>query len=466
MADEIFDALLGDVGSGGVSLDAPDLSDDPIFSELLDRAKQKRREENVLAAKAGAAARPDQYAEHLHLSKQFGVPIDYVGRNRDKLVAFKGYTDIRDMLDKNATLGRWYASGDNAAAVKVDELRHLDGLSWFYEATGQAFSSGRTDVDLASLRYRQLLGIATGDEVARADELSRGRVPRSYGADSWLEKGWTGAMQQLPIMGETLMESIAGGAGGAVAGGGAALVGGQLGPQVALPEELITVPAGAAVGFRVGSLAGQWHAAFKLEAGLAYDEFRNLRDEDGNAMDDDVARAAAVVAGSASSLLETYGFRKMASVVPGLDRVSGMLGRDAIKEALKRPGIRDALKNFATNSLEVGATEVTTEIAQEALTLFAGELAKAYSNADGSTRFDFVTPEDAAARLADTFEQTLQAMTIMGPALATSRLGMDARRAQQARRDALTIDMLHQHAEGNELNARMPDKAMEAVRAL
>ena len=39
---------------------------------------------------------------------------------------------------------------------------------------------------------------------------------------------------------------------GVGAGAGAALIGGQLGPQVAAPEEIVTVPIGAVFGGIVG----------------------------------------------------------------------------------------------------------------------------------------------------------------------------------------------------------------------
>jgi len=40
---------------------------------------------------------------------------------------------------------------------------------------------------------------------------------------------------------------------GALFGGAIALVGGQLGPQVGLPEELVTIPLGVVVGALVGA---------------------------------------------------------------------------------------------------------------------------------------------------------------------------------------------------------------------
>lgn len=521
MADDVFTSLLNDAQTGAFEPVAPS-GVDPIFSGLLDEAEREAKRASFLTAKKGVAANPDAYAEQMDIGKALGVPIDLVGRNLPQLKEFKGVQDLRQLMDRNPPLARFYQAGDNPAAIKVDELRHLDTLAWLYRAPVEAFQSGSRDVDLASLRFKQLMGMATGDEITRADAMSADREPRTFGADSWLGKGWVGVAQQLPIMGQTIMEGLAGGAAGAVTGGAIAGIAGQLGPQIALPEEILTVPGGAAVGFRYGSIAGQWQSSLKLEAGLAYDEFRSLRDSDGKPMDDDVARAAAIVSGAASAFLETYSFRKLASIVPGLDRATGALSRDAVREALARPTVRAALKTFAANTLKSGATEVTTEVAQEAIQLFAGEAAKLYANqaggdvayrindpggdgdgetvrladgqewgaqnmyrvvgeggermvgaallervlVDGGGQFEMLSGADVATRLADTFERTLQTMTIMGPALSSTRLGQDVYRSRQAARDMAVIEAINAHAEGNELNARLPDKAKEAIRSL
>lgn len=456
---DIFDDIADGVASGALA--ASTQQADPLFDQIgADLAKADDARNN-LSIKAAMASKPEVYTDHKVLAETFGVNLDFVKRNADKLKPIALQTEMSQFLKTQPKLSGWYTQGDNPAAIKFDELRHLGGLSWLWNSAGDAFASGNQDVDLSNLRYKQLMRTATDDEISLADQMSAGREPRTFGADGWLEKGWVGMAQMLPSTISTLAGGVAGGVEGAVYGGTASLIAGQLGPQVALPEELLTVPGGAAVGYRVGSLAGQIKSTFKLEAGLAYDEFKNLRDESGAVMDDDVARAAAVVAGSANALLETVSFRKAMSTIPGADAIAGTLTKDAIKAALARPTIRAALKAFAKNTLEVGATEVTTEVMQEAITLFAGEAAKGY---DGD--FQMATGEDVASRLGDTFTQTLQAMTIMGPLLSGSRLGHDVGRARASARDQGIIQALNDHAAGNELNARLPEKSKEAIRTL
>lgn len=464
MADDLFNSMLGDVAGGALSLDKPD-APDPIFSGLLDEAKKQEQSRNAIAAKQAMAAAPDKYAEHLGIAQSLGVPVDFVGRNEKELKEFKGFTDIRRMMDNNPPLARWYSEGDNPAAIKVDELRHLSGLSWLSSAFGQSFKGALEGIDFNDLQYRKMMGTATGEDLSRLGALEASQEPRTYGADTWLQKGFVGAAAQLPIMADMLMGSVRRGIEGAAYGGTIAALAGQAGPQVALPEELITVPIGMATGYSVGSAAGAYERSAQQQAGAAFYEFSQMRDENGQPLDPAVAKVAAIVSGYSSGALDALSFGKMKSVIPGLDNVKSIIGKDAIKHALMRPSVRMALTEFAKNIAETGATETATETVQEAIQIFAGEAAKEYGNQTGG-QFTMATGQEIRDRLADTFEQTLQAMTVLGPALSGSRLGSDLRKVRQAGQSMQIVEALNAHAKENELNVRLPKKAEEAVRAL
>ena len=462
--DSVLTDVLNDISAGRFDPSKPNRTSS-LLDDAADATAATASQKNGIATLRAQYATPDRYPETQRLSQTFGLPPAFVDRNFDELQKRAQTEDLATLLDQNPELANWYATGDNPDAIKLDELRHMSGLGWLWNSAGQAFMSGATTSELANLRYRQLMGLATDEEIARADELSISQEPRTFGADDWLAQGWVGSFQQLPYMGQTLLGGVQGGLEGALVFGGGALALGQAGPQVAAPEEVITVPGAAVVGYRVGAQMGEWQASFRMEAGLAYDEFKSMRDENGQAMDDDVARVAAIVAGSSSAILETYGFRRLAELVPGVDNLAGMVGKDAVKAALYQPTVRAALKNFATGVLRAGATEVSTEVAQEAITIFAGEAAKFYMNTQGS-EFDGITGEEASARLADIARQTAQAMTVMGPVLGSTRLGMDISRAHQSAMDKAIIEALNTHAEGSELKTRIPEKAREAVATL
>jgi len=466
MADDIFEGMVSDIQSGTLkpAMEKPE-EQDPIFDGLIQQEAAKVKQDNYVSSMRAIRANPDQYAEHKELATTFGVPVDFVGRNADKLKEFKGMQDAQRLFSDDPVLGKFYGQDDNAEAIKIDELRQFSGMTWLAMASVDAFSQGRDDVNLANSRYEELMGRATGEQIAATDKLSAGREPRSFGADGWLEQGWTGAAAQLPNMFETLVGGIKGGAYGAIAGAGTAAIAGQLGPQIATPEEFLTVPGGAAIGFRAGAIAGQMEASFRLQSGLAYDEFKAVKDMNGKPLDPDIARGAAIISGGFGAILETAGFQAMTKVVPGLDKLAGHLTVDGVKAAIARPTVAAALKTFAKNVAESGATEVTTEVLQEGIQIFAGEMAKSLAS-DDATQFQMLSGGEITDRIATTFEQTLQTMTIMGPALSGSRLGMDVRRAREASRDVAIIGALTDHAQGSELNARLPEKAKEIIRAV
>lgn len=68
-----------------------------------------------------------------------------------------------------------------------------------------------------------------------------------------------------------LLAGAGGAKGGAATGAGIAAIGGQLGPQAAAPEELVTVPVAAGIGSVVGGLSGTFTGGTIVEVGAEID---------------------------------------------------------------------------------------------------------------------------------------------------------------------------------------------------
>ena len=280
----------------------------------------------------------------------------YVRGEIDNALKVKAQDDLIDgILTQSPALAGWYAKDDNPAAIKVDELRHLSGLEWLGSATVDAFQRGQDNTEFGTLASKVMQGTATPEEKARADRLYLETEPRTYGADSWLEKSLVGGAEQIPMLAGFMWQSIKGGAGGftlgAGAGAGYAAVAGQLGPQAATPEELVTVP-GAALAFGIkggqaGAAAAGYLYSFEQIAGPAYYEFKGIKDENGVPLDDDTARVAAMAVGALGGGLEFLASSKLAALVPGGDKLTGLFTKDAIAQALTIPTVRQALTSFA-----------------------------------------------------------------------------------------------------------------------
>ena len=177
--------------------------------------------------------------------------------------------------------------------------------------------------------------------------------------------------QYLPQLGGQMKSGLGNAAGGAVAGAGTALAVGQLGPQVGLPEELITVPAGALWGGRAGYVAGTAKYSYDVMAGNAY---KNLLDM---GVPNEVALELSGDEALINSLIEGTG-----AVV---DLVSLGLGKLASKSSLT------AAQKLAQNKLmQAGAaygmnliSEPLEEMAQEKVSI---ETEKKAANMSGIER--------------------------------------------------------------------------------
>ncbi len=435
-------------------------------SSFLDDAIQSVRAQttarNYAAALNNAQSDPDRYEKQKQIGTTYGFDAEFVGRNYDALSRRAALDDVTKLLDYDPNLGKWFAEGDNAASIKIDELRHLSGLSWMGGAVVAGVKEGFQTTSLANLRYKQLMGEATDDDLAQIKQMNDDRENRTFGADSWFQRGLVGASQQLPILYETAKGSVLGAMYGATTGGAIAMAAGQVGPQIATPEELVTVPGGMIAGARVGAGVGGFEASFRQQTGLAYDEFMNMKDESGQPLDPDVARVAALITGGINGGLELVGFKAIAKIAPGFDDVAGLLSGDVVKAALTKPTVREAFKNFGMNIARSTTTETLTEVAQEAITMFAGQLAQQSSDQD----FAPLSGKEMMGRLEDSLVQTLEAMTVLGPVLSGTRLGHDVNRARRSVQSQQTLDAIINHAQNDELVARLPEKAQEAVRAI
>ena len=94
---------------------------------------------------------------------------------------------------------------------------------------------------------------------------------------------------------------------------GAAAVAGQLGPQAALPEEVVTVPAAAIMGYKAGSIATN----VEIQAGLAYNRMRE------NGVSEETARGIAMIIGGVNGAIDMIPMDSLMESVKILD-ISGV----------------------------------------------------------------------------------------------------------------------------------------------
>lgn len=415
-------------------------------------ADENRRTEQALIL-AGQAD-PDTYVKARKAASKYEIPVDVAMGKLSEIDRTEAMTAARGELEKNPVIAQWFKDGDNAAHVSLSELERLSGVEWLMKAGGSAMQQGVDQTKLAMLRYKQMNGQASPEEVAQADGLSKVEAAR-LGNDGWLQSGFVNVAQMLPYMmvaaGEGFKGATVFGSAGAVAG---AISGSAFGGIGAAP--------GAVAGYGLAAPAGMAYGAFaatqQIEAGLAYDEFSKIRDVNGQPIDPDVIRYAATAVGAANGALEVVGLGRLAKMIPGVNNLGEAITRRGMRAALEDPATLAVLTNFAKEYVKTGATEVAVESLQELSTILGGEAAKAASG----QQVDPVSFNDAAARIRDTAIATAQAMTIMGM-VGSGRLVQDLHAASKAKANAPILEKLGEAMRDNGARMRAPDRVKALV---
>jgi hypothetical protein len=199
--------------------------------------------------------------------------------------------------------------------------------------------------------------------------------------------------QLLPAPVRGFYDAIPKAMGGMVAGAATAGVAGQLGPQVALPEEIITVPAGAAIGFKTGISAGGATFWWKQGAGSTLASMLE------QGYDREISTNVAGIAAIPYALIE---LSQVSAVTPGL--------RQGITKAINDTAVKvigKAVKKYGTTLTK----EVLQEVGQEIIVSSAEDVSGILSEADIEFDKDYII--DRSARLWQTAVESTQAMALL-----------------------------------------------------
>lgn len=447
MAQTIYDQTLEDLPA----------SPSTIYDDLLEerRAGQETRLRRSL--RIAEDTPPDRAAETRRMSLKFGVPPAIVDREfddysrRDRLARPYG-----DMQRETPGLTTWLEDPQNAA-VAQDDLENLGLLEWLVTAPQRAYRQGAAQVAFGQLRNAELFRDLSATERERLEALRADmEAGGALGAGrSWFRQAVTGAASQLPILfGATIGGLRVGIPAGATMGTAAAILG-QAGPQVGIPEEIVTVPAAFAGGLTYGTAAGAAQFGFQLESGLAFDEFLDFKDELGQPIDRDAAKAAALAAGALNAGLEAAGVGIFLKTIPGADKLTGAFTRSAIRQALRVPTVRAALAEAVKVYGGALAGETAVEVAQRSITILAGELGKVASGQNIPAR----TPTEVAQDLYHEAVGAAQAFALLSLPGPLAGAAIESRRARQAAQNVGFFEALGEGAAQSKTIQRQPEAA-------
>jgi len=370
------------------------------------------------------------------------------------------YDDYTDRINGAPAFNRFVAENPFHLSVLERDHAELTRLERTYRQMSLSWQSGWAMTEIAEIRDRQLTNFENPDneaDKARLEQLSQLTEGGMFGADSWYAKVLTGTAQQVPIqawlLGESLDEVAIGTGVGAAYGAATGAAAGGVG---ALPG----AATGALYGAGRGLMVGRTEAAFRLERGLAYDEYLGM------GLNEEEARWAATAVGGVNAALESIGAGALTKRIPGFDRIMNDKVGGVINSVLTKPTMKQAVARASLQYGEGVATELVTEVLQESTLIAAGELLKANERGRGNLdpSMEAMTvgvPFTKSSgefwdRVGDIAAHTLYSTVLIGGVGPTSSFIRDAGRANKAEKYGAALDVLGDAAEKSETRKNAP----------
>jgi len=435
----------------------------PIDPDVMDIVNKSQGP--MMASLMGASqVNPDQAAEAKRLGSQIGIGQDIALRNLEDVRkrAFMADVQRRDIARANPVLAGFLSDPTfaNEASDDIEPLSKFERAMDYIANIGQAaidipgefgagFRTGQVLVEAGMLgSTAQLRGRATEDEIQKWNQYQAELQTLSGDVGFWRQTGET--LGQLTRAGE---EAVKGGVAGGVTGAGAALLAGQLGPQVFLPEEIVTVPAATLFGVGAGITSAFATTSARTMAGNNY--MKNIQ----SGMDPDVARVTALGVGAIGGALELFGAKLVAAPFKGL---WSKVVSDAANDALVQPTVAKAVANAGLQYSKAVGGEIGTEVSQQITEIAFDEIAGYASDPNFESRF--ATPEGRLGireELKDIIVRTALGMSVLGGIGPGANLYVDTRRAGRAVRSQQAIQSVVESVNAANLKRRDPD-ALEA----
>ena len=276
----------------------------------------------------------------------------------------------------------------------------------------EKFFNGIAQLQISKLRLQEMRGeISPEDAQTRAD-LTRGRIRNS--PSSWWLADWMGsAAGILPMM---LESSKTGVKVGTVTGTVAAVtagIAGQAGPQVLLPEEIVTIPAAYVTGFATGYGVGTAWGSGELMTGLAYDELLQMVDENGNKIDPSIAKPVAITIGTINGILEFAQIDDLIKTIPGGKGFLNTARRKTLQKLARSKTIKGLLFKGSSKFTKHVAFETSVEITQEINNIMFNELGKQINNELKGTELKGTTAKEVTDRILEVAKESAKGFTVL-----------------------------------------------------
>ena len=307
-------------------------------------------------------------------------------------------------------------------------------LDTIFRIAGGGYDKGNQGLELNNLYLRELFGEEPTPQMRERATLLREQLSKEIKTDGYHQEMLRAVSEQTPqlmTMAGKVLERSAQGA-GIFAGG--AFVAGQLGPQVGLPEEIVTVPTAAIIGGKGGARLGFLEHSFLQNAAEAYGEFSNFTDKTGNRIDPDLARFGAFFVGTANAGLDVIPLKLFEKLLGGNKFVGALSGSG--KKSIKIPGTGEAARKIFMDYVNLVSGETTTEALQEGIKGGSGEFLKLLSDQD----FESKTAAEIFENMVAAGDEALKVSIPLAGVPTVGRVGIEAKKAQTRKKERIETE--------------------------
>ena len=396
------------------------LSETPLVETTLDQAMQ---------------VNPEQAAREMQLSRDAGISTDAVKSDPDAVdrgIQINSF-NFHEFGEINPRTEEFFSDLANASMAH-DDVHVMKGIEdilknpiEYIEDIGASFTRGQTMVESADLGKTEMfsvLGVSdplTEEQTARQAEL-QAQMREKQTEYSFVTGIPTAAAEQLPILGDILTSGAIG-----------AAAGGAVGAAAGLPFAGVGAIPAALTGAKIGGRLGVAKAAFDLEAGLAFTEFKALTDEEGDPLDPKIAAYGATAVGTINAALESLSLIALGrTITPALS----MMIKSKVKRALATETGREAARRIGGAYATAVATESVTEGLQELTNIIGGEFSKfidsgSFTDQDIGSVLDNIFSGESGSRILSAAEKGAQASILLSAPGTAATVVVDNRRKKQ-----------------------------------
>jgi len=415
---------------------------------------------------------PEGAARDYALAMDSGLPMQLIKNNpqvrkqAETIRMMRGKAPVLEMMKSKSPIAAEYLSTSGVLPFVSDEPESLVKSEGFISSAVNGYRLGSLQQRLGRLRARQLLDFSGSPDEKTDNEINEIKEElEKYAAarpDALLPRMFYGGGTQMAQRRDQIARgaAYAGLAAGAV--GLAAATGGLSVPGTLMTAAGSYAGASALAGTaaQAGFMSGASYEGFVQEAGLAYDELLDAAGRNGEKLDPNVARAAALMVGAANAGIEFMQLGMFLKHFPGAGK---LLGRQVVKKAVESPTFMNLMKKAGKAGVtwlkEVGL-ESGQEVVQQTTNIVARNAAKALSRGE----FDYDSASEIADELISTFGSSaidfslpMLAGPLAGGMRNLSRAASVRRyRIERARGLAVVQEMVNSAAKEGPLASRSP----------